>query len=225
MIKCKDLLAVVMFMVPAMAYSQKNAPVMKNELDSVSYTLGIAIGTSLKTAGISEFNEKLFVQAIHDIIADKETAIKAEQVDPIMRTYIMKLQSKKGAVNIELGRKFLEDNKKKEGVVALPSGLQYKVIKDGIGESPKIDDKVTVNYEGSLIDGKVFDSSIKRGQPVQFELKSVIAGWTEVLQLMKPGAKWTVYIPSELAYGEKPMQGIEPNSVLIFDIELISIDK
>ena len=221
----RSLFCAIILSVSAICFSQKSKSELKSEIDSVSYSMGMAIGTSMKTAGFKEVNEKLFMKAIHEVLSDKPTELKTEQIDEIIRSYVMKLQSKKGAENLVIGRKFLEENKKKEGIITLPSGLQYKIIKEGEGTPPSIDDKVTVHYNGTLISGKVFDSSVERGQPVTFEVKGVIAGWTEALQLMKPGAKWQLFIPSELAYGDQSVQGIEPNSVLIFDVELISIDK
>ena len=211
--------------ISANSYSQKQKPVIKTELDSVSYSMGLAIGNSIKTAGLTEINDKLFVQAMTDVLSGKETIIKTDQTQQILNNYFMKLQAKKSAEGKELGKKFLEENKKKEGVVTLPSGLQYKVLKEGQGAIPTLEDKVTCHYHGTLISGKVFDSSVDRGQPVQFAVKGVIAGWTEALQLMKVGSKWQLFIPSELAYGEQNIPGIDPNSVLIFEVELISIDK
>jgi len=211
--------------ISANSYSQKQKPVIKTELDSVSYSMGLAIGNSIKTAGLTEINDKLFVQAMTDVLSGKETIIKTDQTQQILNNYFMKLQAKKSAEGKELGKKFLEENKKKEGVVTLPSGLQYKVLKEGQGAIPTLEDKVTCHYHGTLISGKVFDSSVDRGQPVQFAVKGVIVGWTEALQLMKVGSKWQLFIPSELAYGEQNIPGIDPNSVLIFEVELISIDK
>ena len=179
----------------------------------------------MKNAGFTTINEKLFGQGVLDVISEKQTLISSEMTNTIVQSYVMKLYNLKASKNLIEGKKFLEENKKKEGVVTLPSGLQYKVIKEGTGESPTINDKVTCHYEGRLINGKVFDSSIQRGQPAQFPLNGVISGWTEALQLMKTGAKWTIYLPAELGYGEQNIPGIEPNSVLIFDIELISIEK
>ena len=187
--------------------------------------MGMAIGSSLKMGGFKLFNEKLFMQAIQEVLSDKETLINHDQVDPIIRSYFMKLQGQKSSENLVTGKKFLEENKKKEGVVILASGLQYKINKDGQGEPPTINDKVTVHYNGTLINGKVFDSSIQRGQPAQFQVNGVIKGWSEALLLMKPGSKWTLFIPPDLAYGDQNIPGIEPNSVLIFEVELISVDK
>jgi FKBP-type peptidyl-prolyl cis-trans isomerase FklB len=210
---------------PAFSQKKKEPLKFKNERDSVSYSIGFIIGTNLKSAGLTDFDEKIFLQAIGDVIANKEPAITKDQTNAVLQSYMMKLQQKKAKENLSDGQKFLDENKKKEGIVTLPSGLQYKVIKEGQGESPVETDKVTVHYTGTLISGKVFDSSIERGQPAQFQVNAVIAGWTEALKLMKPGSKWMLYIPPQLAYGEQGVQGIEPNSVLIFEVELISVDK
>jgi FKBP-type peptidyl-prolyl cis-trans isomerase FklB len=203
----------------------KNDKIFKTELDSISYSMGVMIGSSMKKAGMTQINDKLFAQALVEMLADKEPAIKSEQANQIIQSYMMKMYEKKGKENKDSGAKFLEENKTKEGVITLPSGLQYKVITEGAGESPKATDKVTVHYTGKLVSGKVFDSSVERGEPAKFPVNGVIPGWTEALQLMKPGAKWMLYLPANLAYGEQGVQGIEPNSVLIFEVELLSIDK
>jgi len=220
----KVILLTLLF-IPSVLFAQKSKVSFKNDLDSVSYCMGAVIGNSLKMAGFVSFNSKLFLQAINEVLTEKATAFKSNQNDSIIRNYFIKLQSKKAAENLITGKKFLEQNKKKDSIVALPSGLQYKIITQGQGESPLITDKVTVNYEGKLLNGKVFDSSKQKGQPVEFGVNGVIKGWTEALQLMKKGSKWILYIPPDLAYGEQNIQGIEPNSVLIFEVELLSIEK
>ena len=221
----KKLIFLTFLLIPSFIFAQKPAILMTNEIDSVSYCMGVMIGKSLKMGGFKEFNQKLFMQAISENLADKETMIKPEQADPIIRNYFMKLQSQKGSANITIGKKFLDDNKKNAGIITLPSGLQYKIIKDGQGISPTVNDKVTVHYHGTLIDGKVFDSSVQRGKPIQLAVNGVIKGWTEALLMMKPGSKWQLFIPPDLGYGEQNIPGIEPNSVLIFEVELISVDK
>jgi FKBP-type peptidyl-prolyl cis-trans isomerase FklB len=221
----KKITILIILLIPSIVNAQKSKSSLKNELDTVSYCMGVAIGTSIKMAGLKEFNDKAFMQAIKEIMSDKEPAFKNEEIDPILRKYFTKMQANKSANNLTEGKKFLEENKKKPGVVTLPSGLQYKITKEGSGESPAINDKVTVHYHGTLINGKVFDSSKQRGQPAQFPVSGVIKGWTEALQLMKPGSIWTLYLPSDLAYGDQNNGTIEPNSVLIFEVELISIDK
>lgn len=205
------------------AFSQKPLA-LTNELDSFSYSLGLVLGTSIEKAGITAVNEKLLIQGISEVIGKKAQKLTAEQANAIINTYLTKLNDQKAAANLVAGQKFLEENKKKEGVVTLPSGLQYKIIREGQGASPTDTSMVTVHYTGTFIDGKVFDSSVERGQPATFPVNGVIAGWTEALKLMKPGCKWILYIPPQLAYGEYGAGTIEPNSVLIFDVELLSVD-
>jgi FKBP-type peptidyl-prolyl cis-trans isomerase FklB len=150
----------------------------------------------------------------------------AEVAQAAIQNYFQGVQEKKMAANVEAGKKFLEENSKKPGVVTLPSGLQYQIIKEGTGPKPGPEDKVTTHYHGTLLNGKVFDSSVERGQPVSFAVNGVIPGWTEALQLMSVGSKWKLFIPSNLAYGERGAGGdIGPNETLIFEVELISIDK
>jgi FKBP-type peptidyl-prolyl cis-trans isomerase FklB len=200
-------------------------PLMANELDSVSYCMGTAIGTTMKQAGFEKINTQLFLQAMNEVLDNKPTVITVEQTNSIIQNYLYKMQAKAGKKNLEEGKQFLEANSKKEGVITLPSGLQYKVVTEGTGDIPGSTDKVTVHYTGKLLNGKVFDSSVQRGQPATFPLDGVIKGWTEALQLMKTGSKWILFIPSDLAYGEQGTQAIEPNSVLIFEVELISVEK
>jgi FKBP-type peptidyl-prolyl cis-trans isomerase FklB len=197
---------------------------LTNELDSVSYSLGIVLGTSIHQAGIKEFNEKLFMLGIQDVNGGAQQGLTAEQANMTLNEYLTKMSEKKAVLNLIEGQKFLAENAKKEGVVTLPSGLQYRIVKEGEGVSPVDTSLVTVHYTGTFIDGKVFDSSVERGEPAQFPVNGVIPGWTEALQLMKPGANWILYVPSPLAYGENSPRGIEPNSVLIFDVQLISFE-
>jgi FKBP-type peptidyl-prolyl cis-trans isomerase len=161
-----------------------------------------------------------------------DTVFSAEATEQIMMAFqqeMMAKQQKKSSADAEgakaAGKAFLENNKKQEGVIELPSGLQYKVLNEGAGENPKPEDVVEVHYTGKLIDGSVFDSSVERGESIKFPLNGVIAGWTEGVQLMKPGAKYMFYIPSSLAYGDKGAGPIPGGSVLIFEVELISIEK
>jgi FKBP-type peptidyl-prolyl cis-trans isomerase FklB len=198
--------------------------VMTNQLDSVSYGLGLLLGTSIKNAGISKLNDKILILGINDIISDSQTAFTTEEANNLLNTYMSAIQQQKAVLNLATGKKFLEENAKKEGVKTLPSGLQYKVLKEGMGNSPVDTSTVTVHYTGTFINGKVFDSSVERGQPATFTVNQVIPGWTEALQLMKPGSNWMIYLPSDLGYGENSPQGIEPNSVLIFDVQLISFE-
>jgi len=200
---------------------------LKNEVDSFSYALGLNIGQSLKNEEVAEINYDAFIMALNQGIKEDSTAaLSADSAIMIIQAYIGKIKEKKFEGNKLAGDKFLEENKKKEGVVTLPSGLQYKVIKEGNGAKPMAEDQVSCHYRGTLIDGREFDSSIGR-EPAKFPVTGVIAGWQEALPLMTLGSKWELYIPSELAYGKSqiPQSIIEPNSVLIFEIELLEIIK
>jgi FKBP-type peptidyl-prolyl cis-trans isomerase FklB len=205
------------------AFAQKSIP-LTSQLDSVSYSLGIALGTSIHLAGIKEFNEEIFMQGIRDVSNEQSQSLTGEQANMVLNRYLAEMSEKKAVLNLIEGQKFLAENAKKEGVITLPSGLQYKIVTEGEGVPPVDTSKVTVHYTGTFIDGKVFDSSVERGQPAQFPVNGVIPGWTEALQLMKPGSNWILYIPSQLGYGENSPRGIEPNSVLIFDVQLISFE-
>jgi FKBP-type peptidyl-prolyl cis-trans isomerase FklB len=201
----------------------QNVP-LTNQFDSVSYSVGILLGTSIGQAGIKDFNDKALLQGITDVTRGKTLTLTAEQANELLGIYMENIQKEKAKANLAAGQKFLAENAKKEGVVTLPSGLQYKIINEGIGNSPLDTSMVTVHYTGTFIDGTVFDSSVERGEPATFGVNQVIQGWTEALKLMKVGANWMLYIPSELGYGDSSMQGMEPNSVLIFDVQLISIN-
>jgi FKBP-type peptidyl-prolyl cis-trans isomerase FklB len=195
---------------------------MTNEIDSVSYSLGTIFGSNMKNAGMKAFNDQLLMQGILDASSGAAKVLTDEQANACLNQYMMKLQEQQAMSAMAEGQQFLSENAKKEGVVTLPSGLQYKVIKEGTGISPSDTSTVTVHYTGTFIDGKVFDSSVERGEPATFPLNRVIAGWTEALQLMKAGSKWTLYLPPNLAYGQNGPPGIGANKVLIFDVELIS---
>jgi FKBP-type peptidyl-prolyl cis-trans isomerase len=204
-------------------------PAFANALDSFSYALGMNIGESLKNTGIKKVNPNLIAKAISDVYGNKKTACTKEYANFLVQTKLQELQKvkpvQKAPAN-DPGVKFLAANKKKKGVVTLANGLQYEVLVAGepSGMKPKSIDTVEVNYIGTLINGTEFDNSYKRGATTSFPLNGVIRGWTEILQLMTKGAKWKVYIPSELAYGANPPSGqIPPNSVLIFDIDLVDI--
>jgi FKBP-type peptidyl-prolyl cis-trans isomerase FklB len=196
-----------------------------------SYSLGYQFGDNLKKQKV-EINTEVMIQAIHDALAGKEPQLSQEQMRTTlsdMRQKVMAAQQKamaeQGAKNLAEGKVFLAENAKKEGVVTLPSGLQYKVLKDGTGKTPQATDSVTVHYRGTLMDGTEFDSSYSRNNPSTFKVSAVIAGWTEALQLMKEGAKWQLFIPADLAYKERGMPPrIAPNSPLIFEVELISVN-
>ncbi|MCK4661830.1 MAG: FKBP-type peptidyl-prolyl cis-trans isomerase [Bacteroidales bacterium] len=231
--KFKNLLLAVLFGTMTMvSCNSQNETVkdveLKTNIDSVSYSLGVSIGQNLKDQGLETPNVAALAKAISDVFGEGEPLYDAKTADMLLRTYFNDLRNKKLLENKKEGEDFLAENKNKEGVVTIESGLQYKVLKEGDGAKPKETDNVTVHYHGTLIDGTVFDSSVDRGEPAPFPVNKVIAGWTEALQLMSVGSKWELYIPSELAYGERPPRRggpIEPNMVLIFEVELISIDE
>jgi FKBP-type peptidyl-prolyl cis-trans isomerase FklB len=201
------------------------APVMKNALDSFSYALGLSMAGFYKEQGISEINTSLVTKALRDSKAGKPMLDDA-QINNCIVNYMQLKKGEAAAPYKKEGQAFLASNKKKEGVITLPSGLQYKIIKEGTGPKPTADDKVKVHYQGSLINGKVFDSSIERGEPVTFGVTQVIAGWTEALQLMPVGSKWQLFIPSDLGYGDAGAgNDIKPGSTLLFDVELLEIVK
>lgn len=200
-------------------------------MDKVSYALGLGIGRQLSQMGAGELNIDDFAQAIKDVIAGEKLKVSDSEAQTIVQDFFKKQEEKQRAAAAEAGKaareageKYLAENAKKEGVVTLPSGLQYKVLTEGSGKKPKATDKVKCHYEGMLIDGTLFDSSIQRGEPATFPLNGVIAGWTEGLQLMKEGAKYRFFIPFNLAYGTRGAgQDIPPYATLIFDVELIEV--
>jgi FKBP-type peptidyl-prolyl cis-trans isomerase FklB len=197
-----------------------------NTIDSLSYSLGVSIGKNLKAQGLDSLNTEMIGQAFSDVFKNVPLLIAPEKAEQLLTEYFTNLQKVKFEKNIKEGQQFLEENKKKPGVVTTESGLQYLVIKEGTGEMPKATDKVSTHYHGTLIDGTVFDSSVERGQPVSFPVNQVIPGWTEALQLMKTGSKWKLFIPSNLGYGERGSgPKIGPNSTLVFEVELLAIEK
>lgn len=215
----------------AMAMVSCNQTINKNvalntELDSVSYSIGVNFGTNLKRSNITEINEKAIIAGMYDVLEEDSVKIDIQQTGQIINNYIKGIQEKVGEENLAKGEKFLSDNAKKEGVVITESGLQYKIINEGTGDKPLATDQVKVHYKGTTIDGKEFDSSFKRNQPATFAANRVIKGWTEALQLMPVGSKWELYIPAELAYGQRGAGAdIGPNETLIFEVELLEIVK
>jgi FKBP-type peptidyl-prolyl cis-trans isomerase FklB len=214
---------VIVSILSVMQVMAQNNP-LTTEKDSISYGLGIIMGTSIGNAGIEDLNDELFLKGINDAIDGNQPVLAPDQANKFLNEYVGKLNAKRAQKNLEESKEFLAENSKKEGVVTLPSGLQYKVVRDGIGKSPADTSFVTVHYTGRLLDGKIFDSSVERGQPAQFPVNGVIPGWTEALKLMKTGASWILYIPPELGYGERGTRGIMPNSVLVFEVELLGVD-
>ena len=215
---------VPLFFFFALFISSLCAQNLKNNTDSVSYSVGVLIAKNLKTQGMDTIAASAMAAAVADIFADNALKISPEQANTIFQQYMQKQSEKVNADKIAAGAKFLEENAKRPEVVTLPSGLQYEVLTAGTGAKPTSSQKVTVNYEGTLIDGTVFDSTYDRGNPATFGVTRVIQGWVEGLQLMKEGAKWKLFIPYNLAYGERGSPPtIKPFSALIFTIELISI--
>ena len=193
-------------------------------MDKFSYAIGLGIGQNLLSMGAQGINVEDFAQAIADVLNRNELAMSHNEAREIVNKYFMELEEKMNAENIEKGKSFLAENAKKEGIVTLPSGLQYEVITEGNGKKPSATDRVKCHYEGTLIDGTLFDSSIKRGQPAVFGVNQVIKGWVEALQLMSEGSKWRLFIPSELGYGaQQAGEMIPPHSTLIFEVELIEV--
>jgi len=200
-------------------------------MDKVSYALGLGIGHQLLQMGADDLNIDDFAAAIKDVLAGNELKVSHRDAQKIVQDYFAKKEevlnaerSAAGKVHKEAGEKYLAENAKKEGVITLPSGLQYQVLREGNGKKPSAHDQVKCHYEGFLIDGTVFDSSLQRGEPAVFGLQQVIAGWTEGLQLMQEGAKYRFFIPYRLAYGEGGAgASIPPFAALIFDVELIEV--
>lgn len=198
---------------------------LQTELEKVCYSLGVNIARSMQQQGMSEIDTDALKSGIEDSFVNGELKIAEDEGQRLLQIYFERLQEKQFEKNIIEGKAFLEENKKKAGVITLESGLQYSIVTEGKGAKPKATDTVTTHYHGTLIDGTVFDSSVERGEPASFPVGGVIRGWVEALQLMPVGSKWKLFIPSDLAYGANPHPGgpIEPHTVLIFDIELISI--
>jgi FKBP-type peptidyl-prolyl cis-trans isomerase FklB len=198
---------------------------LKNENDSVSYSLGVNIANNIKSQGVDSLNAEAMAKAIKDVYGDGETMISTEECTTIINNYFQALQAKKTESSNAEGSAFLAENGKRPEVTTTASGLQYEILTEGNDVKPVDADKVTVHYTGTLLDGTVFDSSVERGEPASFPLNGVIKGWTEGLQYMGIGAKYKFYIPSDLAYGPRGAGGqIGPNATLIFEVELISIE-
>lgn len=215
--------------VPAAARAA-DAPALQGEKEKLSYSIGMDIGATLKRQSV-EVDVDSLAKGIRDSYSGDNTLLTEEASRQMILDYQRQVMEKQAAAMKQLGEKnkmegdrFLAENAKKAGVKVLPSGLQYTVITPGTGKSPKLTDTVTTNYRGTLIDGKEFDSSYRRGEPATFPVSGVIAGWTEALQLMKEGAKWQIVLPPNLAYGERGAgRDIGPNATLIFEVELISV--
>ncbi len=204
---------------------------LKTDQDKISYMVGYQIGSNFKRDGL-DVDTNMMLTGMKEALAGTKSTLTPEESQKLMQDLQKNLQTKaeakrkaEGEKNAADGKKFLADNAKKSGVKTLPSGLQYKVVTEGKGDSPKATDTVSTNYKGTLIDGTEFDSSYKRGQPAKFPVNGVIKGWTEALQLMKPGAKWQLFVPSDLAYGDRGAgELIGPNATLLFEVELLAIE-
>ncbi len=225
-------LPVVFLMIIGMSCQQSGSVQnvnLETEADSAGYAIGILVGTNNKqqvenAPGGADINLDAMVAAFSAASKGEEGAMTTEEADQIIRRFFEAAGEKEGQVNLEAGNAFLEENKSRDGINSTASGLQYEVITEGTGPKPSAEDRVRVHYHGTLIDGTVFDSSVDRGEPAVFGVGQVIPGWTEALQLMPVGSKWKIYLPSNLAYGERGAGAdIGPNSALIFEVELLEI--
>lgn len=217
--------------------SQDDFPSLQNimeqkELDRISYALGMSMGNNFRSSGIDTLDVEDFAAGVAAVFNGEKPRMTYDEAKEEIRKYFTAMEERQQAAAAEMakanrvaGESFLGENGKRPEVKTTPSGLQYEVIEEGVGESPKAEDSVTVHYTGRLIDGTVFDSSIERGEPATFGVTQVIPGWVEALQMMKPGAKWRLFIPSALAYGPNGAGGvIGPDATLIFDVELIKVN-
>lgn len=210
---------------------KKGEVTLTSRNDSVSYALGVLIGEqnkqTMKSApGVDQLDKSILIAAFEKAFLGDSVQIKPENANAALQKFFAEVSKAEGDKNLKEGEDFLAANKSKAGVVTLPSGLQYEIIKEGNGSKPTAEDQVKCHYHGTTIDGKVFDSSVEGGEPATFPVNRVIPGWTEALQLMPVGSKWKLYIPAALAYGERGAgQDIKPNSALIFEVELLEIEK
>ncbi len=213
------------FLLGIFCFSAIKAQDLKTEKDSVSYSLGVLIGQNLTKQGLADIDVALFSKAFQDALAGKPTLLQPVSANKCVNDFTNKAKEANKKTAMAEGTAFLAKNAEKPGVITLPSGLQYEVITDGTGAIPKSTDKVKVHYTGKLLDGTTFDSSVDRGEPIVFPVTGVIQGWIEALQLMKVGSKWKLYIPQNLAYGERGAGAqIGPYSTLVFDVELLGIE-
>ncbi len=231
--KLKSLLIAVLVLPVVVSCQNSNKKVgkvmLKTDVDTLSYALGVNIAGSFNNAKLDDVNYKAIARAIQDVFSKDSSRIKMsdEEAMKYIQDYFNRREMRIAKENLEASKKFLEENKTKEGVIVDSTGLQYKIITEGTGPMPTTEDVVKVHYKGTLIDGTTFDSSYDRGEPAQFKLNQVIPGWTIGLQKMKVGSKFMLYVPSEMAYGERVRPGgpIGPNQALIFEVELLDIVK
>lgn len=216
------LLGTTLLLLPALATAQQKAA-PKTQKQKVSYTIGLDVGKNMKRQKLDVDIPQL-ARGIQDGISDAKPVLSDSEMQEVMTVFQKEVLARMAEKNKKDGEAFLAENKNKPGVKTLPSGLQYKVLTEGSGKTPKATDTVVTHYRGALIDGKEFDSSYKRGEPATFPVNRVIPAWVEALQLMKEGAKWQLFVPSNLGYGERGAgQDIGPNATLIFDVELIKV--
>mgnify|MGYP006348137703 FL=1 len=194
-------------------------------MDKLSYALGLSMGQNFKGSGVDKLNADDFADALRAVYGEGTPAMTYDEAKQVVQEYFTNLQAKAGEMNAKAGKEYLANNAKEEGVKVTESGLQYLVVKEGNGKKPGPNDVVTVHYTGRLIDGTVFDSSVERGEPATFAVGQVIPGWVEGLQPMSEGSAYRLFIPSELAYGEHGTGPIQPNSTLIFDVQLLKVGK
>ena len=194
-------------------------------MDKLSYALGLSMGQNFKGSGVDKLNADDFADALRAVYGEGTPAMTYDEAKQVVQEYFTNLQAKAGEMNAKAGKEYLANNAKEEGVKVTESGLQYLVVKEGNGKKPGPNDVVTVHYTGRLIDGTVFDSSVEHGEPATFAVGQVIPGWVEGLQLMSEGSAYRLFIPSELAYGEHGTGPIQPNSTLIFDVQLLKVGK
>ena len=231
MVYRKWILAAAIGLLASFAAAAQDTPELKTDKDKFSYALGMNFGESFRKQGL-ELDPAVFAKALAESFNGGKTAITDQEMQTLLTVAAQEIRKKqaaqqgeKGAAAQKEGEVFLAANKAKEGVVTLPSGLQYKILNAGTGEKPTLDDTVVCNYKGTLINGTEFDASNRHGGPATFPVKGVIAGWTEALQLMPVGSKWQLFVPSNLAYGAQGPGDIGPNATLIFEVELVSLQK
>ena len=217
----------IAFLLSSCGQNMNTNVTIKTDLDTISYMLGVDIGNSLIVNDFTDVEVDVFVNGLMDAINKEELKVEEEKIKPYIQKFFTELREKKMQKNLDEGREFLEKNKKRDEVIETESGLQYEIITEGTGKSPSATDIVVCRYHGTLIDGTVFDSSFERGDTAEIPLNRVVPGWTEGFQLMKEGGKAKLYLPTEIAYGQRPRPGgkIEANMAIIFEVELIEVKE